>query len=184
MRRDVFLKTGGKKVVMELSSLEKKPDVIGLLMTNGTRCGERTQEHTDLRFTYGGQISVYKGLTSVPVFSSKPKEEIKVITEELSACLKRVKDKLLKNPNIHIGWYAKSVSLEFIYKDRIYKITPMTLDFDEIDFSEATDWKKESYKGGAVGNADAYFEQNERIIRATLNEELGVVFLHGHGNID
>ena len=146
--------------------------------------GEWTHEHTDFWFTYGSQIFIYKGLTSVPVFSSKPKEEIKVIPEELVACLKRIKDKLLKKPNIHIGWYAKNTSLEFIYKDKIYKINPRTLDFDEIDFSEATDWKKDRYNGGLVGNADAYFEQSERIIRAMLNEELGIVFFHGHGDID
>ena len=41
-----------------------------------------------------------------------------------------------------------------------------------------------SVNGGAVGNADAYFEHNERIIRKMLSEDLGVEFFRGHGDID
>ena len=159
--------------------------------------GEWQKEHTGIWFTTDSIMYIYKGLTTDCPWKEQweswapkdlvEKERRRVIVPappELVECLKRIKERLHKNPDIHIGWYAKHTALEFFYKGNIFKIDPRTLDFDEIDFRPACDLDKEHYEGGAVGNADAYFERNERIIRAMLNEELGIVFFHGYGDID
>ena len=158
--------------------------------------GEWQKEHTGIWFTTDSKMYIYKGLTTdcpwkqnweafpkdiVERWKAKP---IVPVPPELVECLKHIKERLHKNPDIHIGWYAKNASLEFFYKGNIFEINSRTLDFDEIDFRPAYDFDKEHYEGGAVGNEDAYFEHNERIMRAMLNDELGIVFFHGHGDID
>ncbi len=148
-----------------------------------TIAGEWQQVHSNYWYESGDIIFIYKGLLSKPSWSES-NEPAPEIPEKLIACLKHIKEALLKDPDIHVGWYAKHTDLQFVYDGKIYEINPRTLDFDEIDFGPASDWDKEHYTGGGVGNADAYFEHNDRIMRAMLSEELGVEFFHSHGFID
>lgn len=54
---------------------------------------------------------------------------------------------------------------------------------DDIDCAPAYDFDP-AYEGGMVGNSHAYFEINERYMRKTLHEELGIEYFYGQGEID
>lgn len=141
--------------------------------------------HTGLWHQPEDILHIYKGLTTEPSFRNEYNKDrvYPPLPKELQASLQRIKDKLHENPKIHIGWYAKLTSLQFIYQGELYEIDPKTLGLDDIDFSPAYDFDP-AYEGGEVGNSHAYFEINERYLRKTLHEELGIEYFYGQGEVD
>lgn len=99
-----------------------------------------------------------------------------VLPPQLRQALIALRQELLRKPTIDIGWYAKHTSLEFVYAEEIWKITPWTLQFDSIDF-----WPDGEYH---LGNNEAYFEIMEPEMRQFLNERLGIMLFRGEGQLD
>ena len=145
--------------------------------------GKAQLEHSNIWYDYTDVIPINRCFKA-ELYRKAAEDTVPTIPAELVDCLAKIKSTLLKELEIHIGWYAKHTELQFFYKDEIYSVNPKTFGLDEIDFRPACDHDKEHYEGGGVGNADAYFETRERDIRNILSKELGIRFFQGYGQMD